>query len=61
MDTTLWLLLGIAALLIYVFVLGLFEIYYFITLGLTAFAARFMKKRTHILDMTTVKREWPPC
>lgn len=57
METTIWLLLAIGALVAYVFVLGLFEIYYFITLGLTAFAARFLKKRTHILDMTTVKRK----
>lgn len=57
METTLWLLLAIAALVAYVFVLGLFEVYYFITLGLTAFVARFFKKRTHIMDMTTVTRK----
>lgn len=58
METTLWLLLAIAALVAYVFVLGLFEVYYFITLGLTAFVARFFKKRTHIMDMTTVTRKF---
>lgn len=53
-----WLFLAIAALTLYVFVLGLFEVYYFITLGLTAFVARFFKKRTHIMDMTTVTRKF---
>lgn len=58
METTVWLFLAIAGLLAYIFVLGLFEVYYFITLGLTAFVARFFKKRTHIMDMTSVTRKW---
>lgn len=57
METTVWLFLIIAALVGYIFVLGLFEVYYFITLGLTAFVARFFKKKTHIMDMTTVTRK----
>lgn len=58
METNVWLFLVIAALTAYIFVLGLFEVYYFITLGLTAFVARFFKKRTHIMDMTTVRRKY---